>query len=343
MRAGYIEHGPNFSTLRSALMPSPLVGTIVLTLFASYVPVWAQDLAPAAVSRVATADDTRYRIGPGDVLSITVRKVPELSEQVRVDQRGMIRIAMVDDDVRAACLTESELAAEITRLYKEYKRNPSVDVFVTEYQSRPVAVIGAINAPGQFRLQRRVRLLELLTFAGGPAVRAGRLINVIHTGESNICGDQPTEPAVLAQQMETYKLTDTLKGTAESNPFVHAGDIVSLPEADQVFVIGHVTAPQAIALRDKPLTLSRAIAVSGGPARDAKTDRIRIIRQIGETTQKQEIMVNLDAVMKQKAIDITLMPNDIIEVPSSTGKTILGALTSAIAPTLSQVPVRMIP
>jgi polysaccharide export outer membrane protein len=253
---------------------------------------------------------------------------------------------MLTDEIRAACLTENELAAQITTLYLEYKKAPNVEVFVTEFQSRPVAVIGAVNAPGQFRLQRQVRLLELLTFSGGPATRAGRIVNVIHTEDRNMCGqNDPAVPSVATagEQLVVYKLTDTLKGLEEANPFVRAGDIISLPDADQVFVIGQVLSPQAIALRDKPITISRAIAMSGGPSRDGKTSRIRIVRQIGEGDSKQEIYVDLQAVLKQKAEDIRLLPNDIVEVPSSTGKTILHALTGAIAPTLSQVPVRMIP
>jgi len=316
---------------------------IVLTMAFSAVSVYPQSVVPA-VSRIASSDDTRYRIGPGDVLMITVRKVPELTGQVRVDQRGLIRIPMVDGEVRAACLTESELASQITTLYLEYKKSPNVDVFVTEFQSRPVAIIGAVNSPGQFRMQRQVRLLELLTFAGGPAPRAGRIINVIHTGEGNICKSGPPDiNPTLAQELSTYKLTDTTKGIDTANPFVQPGDIISLPEADQVFIIGHVMVPQAIALKDKPITLSRAIAMTGGPTRDSKTSRIRIIRQLGDTGKKEEFFVDLQAVLKQKAEDIPLLPNDIVEVPSSAGKTILSALTGAIAPALTQVPVRMIP
>lgn len=83
--------------------------------------------------------------------------------------------------------------------------------------------------------------------------------------------------------------------------------------------------------------------MTGGPQRTASTKRIRIIRQAGEGARKQEIFVDLQAVLKQKAEDIVLIPNDIVDVPSSTGKTILSALTGAIAPMLTQVPVRMIP
>ena len=142
---------------------------------------------PAAVTSLPN-EDTRYRIGPGDVLTIVVRKAPDLSlEAVRVDQRGLIRIPMIDDGVPAACKTESELAADIKKLYLEYKTNPSVEVFVKEFQSQPVAVIGAVDKPGQFRLQRQVRLLELISFAGGHTDKAGRVINVIHAGGANLC------------------------------------------------------------------------------------------------------------------------------------------------------------
>src|SRR5256885_1237225 len=118
--------------------------------------------------------DTRYRIGPGDVLEVRVSRAPELSRDgVRVDQRGMIRMPMWDDDVRAACLTEGELAASITKIYLKYKREPHVDVFVKEFQSQPVAVTGAVRSASNFKLQRQVRLLELLSFAGGPSDAAG--------------------------------------------------------------------------------------------------------------------------------------------------------------------------
>ncbi len=305
----------------------------------------AKPSAPPAVTSVS-AEDTRYRIGAGDVLTITVRKAPELSGPVRVDQRGMIRIPMIDVPVPAACNTESELATNIAKLYLEYKNNPSVEVFVSDFQSRPVAVIGAVNSPGQFRLQRRVRLLELLSFAGGPAVRAGRVINIIHAGGSNICETKASDsssPAVGPQELSIYKLYDTLKGKEGSNPFVQPGDIVSLLEADQVFVIGHVNAPQAIFLRDQPITISRAIAMAGGPARDAGTSRVRIIRQVNGSDGKQEILVDLKAIQKQKAPDILLLPDDIVEVGGSTGKTILGILTGVVPAVVSQGVVRAIP
>jgi hypothetical protein len=81
----------------------------------------------------------------------------------------------------------------------------------------------------------------------------------------------------------------------------------------------------------------------GGPARDANTGKIHIIRQEGDGAAKKEMFVDLKAILKQKAEDLVLVPNDIVEVPSSTGKTVLQTLQGAVAPALSQVPVRVIP
>lgn len=300
--------------------------------------------ASSAAALKASGDDARYRIGPGDVLVIAVRKAPELSGQVRVDQRGMIRIPMIDDEVPAACRTESELAANIEKLYLEFKKSPNVAVYVADFQSRPVAVIGAVNAPGQFRLQRQVRLLELLSFAGGPAKAAGRVINVIHTGGPNLCSKEVPEPSVTSglQGVTVYELNETLKGKEQSNPFVQPGDMVSLPEADQIFVIGHVNAPQAIALKDKPITVSRAIAMAGGASRDGKTDRVRIIREAAQG-DKQELVVDLKAIEKRRAPDIALMPNDVVEVGTSATKQILQILTGSASGALSNGVIRAIP
>ena len=321
------------------------IALCIIAANAQTAPTPANPPGSPAVNSVSS-EDTRYRIGPGDVLGIIVRKAPELSmETVRVDQQGMIRIPMIDEAVRAACKTESELAIHIATLYLEYKNNPSVEVFVREFQARPVAVIGAVNAPGQFRLQRQVRLLELLSFAGGPSPRSGRVINVIHAGGPNMCETKASDinSAVAPQELSVYKLYDTLKGKVGSNPFVQPGDIVSLLEADQVFVIGHVNAPQAIFLRDQPITILRAIAIAGGPARDASTSHVRIIRQTNGGDGKTEILVDLKAIQKQKAADILLLPDDIVEVGGSSTKTMLGILTGVVPAVVSQGVVRAIP
>jgi len=105
----------------------------------------------ALLTQKATGE--RYRIGPGDLLDIRVFGKPQFSrESVRVDSRGMIRMPLIQDEIMAACRTEAELAAEINRLLLEFVRRPQVDVFIKEYQSQPVAVLGAVRAPSRFQL-----------------------------------------------------------------------------------------------------------------------------------------------------------------------------------------------
>jgi polysaccharide export outer membrane protein len=259
---------------------------------------------------------------------------------VRVDQNGMIRMPMLEVDIKAACLTEAELAQSIAKLYKKYKNDPHVDVFVKEFQSQPVAVIGAVRSPAQFKLQRPVKLLELLTFAGGQAPNAGQTVQVVHGDRRTLCDE--TSGDGLGSAFVSFNLLDTLKGLPEANPYVRPGDVVQVPEADQVFVVGNVLKPTAIPLKE-PLTVSRAIAMAGGTAPATKKDKVRIIRDIPGKTAKQEIAVDLNAIEKNKAEDVALLPNDIVNVPVSGTKTFLRSLVGTIAPTMSQLPIRVIP
>jgi polysaccharide export outer membrane protein len=295
---------------------------------------------------VSGKSDVRYRIGAGDVLEVRLVKSPELSrEAVRVDAQGMIRMPMLDEDIRAACLTEGELAREIATRYLKYKRNPHVDVFVKEYNSQPVALIGSVKIPGRFQLQRPVRLLELLSYAGGPSDNAGGRIQVVHSPMQSIC-ENPAAAAApdedVAENFTYYTLSETMRGIDGSNPFVRPGDVISLPEADQAFIVGNVLRPMAIALRE-PITLSRAIAMAGGLMPDTKTDKIRLVRQPPGGSAKTELTIDLKAVRQRRAEDITLQAGDIVEVPTSGGKRFLRTLTGTIAPAVSQLPVRVIP
>src|SRR6201988_4712324 len=215
------------------------------------VPVFAQQ-----------SPDDRYRIGAGDVLDIRIYNRPQLSrEAVRVEGSGMIRMPLIETEIQAACLTEGELAKEISTRYARYYKNLQVDVFIKEYHSRQVAIIGAVNDQSRFELQRRVRLLELLTYAKGPSVRAGQTINIVHSTISTPCKKVDDSDASAA--FTSYKLRDVLEGDPKSNPYLESGEIVRVPEADQVYIVGNVFMPLTISLKE-PITLTRAIAMAGG-------------------------------------------------------------------------------
>ena len=297
----------------------------------------ATSKAPATLT---TNDDDRYRIGPGDILDIRILNRPTLSrDAVRVEGNGVIRMPLIDEEIQAACKTEGELAKEIAERYTKFYRKPQVDVFIKEYHSRQVAVIGAVNEQSRFELQRRVRLLDLLTYAKGTSPKAGQTINIVHAPRVQGCqkaGD--TDDAAFS----SYKLSETLQGDPRANPYIQAGDIITVPEANLVYVVGNVYTPLTIPLKE-PITLSRAVAMAGGVKQDSKKDKVRIVRQEPGAATSKEIVVDLTAIEKKRADDIALMPNDIIDVPTSGSKSFLRSLLGTVAPSVAQLPVRIVP
>ena len=294
-----------------------------------------------AVTSAQQPADDRYRIGPADVLDIRIYNRPHLSrENVRVEGNGMIRMPLIETEIQAACQTEGELAKEISTRYAKYYKNLQVDVFIKEYHSRQVAVIGAVNDQSRFELQRRVRLLELLTYAKGPSPRAGQTVNVVHSTASSPC--KQMDETDTSSVFSSYKLSDVLQGDPKSNPYLEPGDIVTVPEADQVYVVGNVFMPLTISLRE-PITLTRAIAMAGGLKQDTRKDKIRVLRQEPGTTMRKEITVDLSAIEKKRSEDLALAPNDIIDVPTSAGKSFLRSLVQGVVPGVGQLPVRVVP
>lgn len=163
--------------------------TACLTI-SNYILAQEKQIAPAAtpetqsVEKQPTAilaakmmqDNTRrYRIGVNDELDIQVFRHPEYSQTVRVNEYGLVMLPRIDEPIEAICLTENELAAQIVKLYSNYLRQPYVRVYVKEFKSQPVAVIGAVDKPGQFNLNRKMRLIEAVAVAGGPTDKASTL------------------------------------------------------------------------------------------------------------------------------------------------------------------------
>jgi polysaccharide export outer membrane protein len=292
------------------------------------------------LSTNSTAED-QYRIGPGDILDIRFYNRPQLSGTLRVGMSGKIQMPLIENEIQAACRTESELAKDIATVYLKYQRNPYVDVTVKEYASTPVAVVGAVDKPGRFQLTRRIRLLELLAFAGGPTDKAGGQIVVAHTGGFAMCG----EPAKQDTKVETassegfiyYNLKDTLRGDERANPWVEPGDMVSITESDQAYVVGNVFKPQPVALKEQ-VTVSQAIAMAGGTLPSTKSNQIRVFRKIPGTTGQKLIIVDLGAIKQRKAEDIALQANDIVDVPTSTGKKVMSSILTGLSGGMSSIP-----
>jgi polysaccharide export outer membrane protein len=306
-------------------------------------PVAASATPPANEASPDTSADA-YRIGIGDVLTITVTTGSGKSQQLsadalQVDEKGLIQV--FDGTVSTACLTTGELGSALKTRYLQYKREPlNVVVSVKEYRSQLVAVIGAVKSPGRFEMRRPIRLLELLAlYAGGPDERSDGRIEVVHT-QNAACASPETRNEPLVGSA-SYKWEDTRLGRDDANPYVRPGDVISLADAPQVFVVGNVRDPKSIPLKEK-ITLTTAIAMAGGTLESTKSDQIRIERQRPGGASKEVLIVNLDAIKKRRAEDVALLPGDIVEVPTSTGRKILRGLLGTIVPITTQGTVRVI-
>jgi polysaccharide export outer membrane protein len=330
-----------------------LAGALGLcTLFAAETRAWQIPVSPASATPALqtpqepakpAVNDELYRIGPGDTLDISVSKQEDYSRAgVRVDNKGMIQIPRDDEELRAACKTAREVADEIKVRYRRYLRNPYVYVQVREFQSQPVAVIGAVNAPGRFQLQRRIRLLELLTMVNGPSSNASGSVQIIRTADGAMCDSPASDEAAGSGDLVAFNLKKTLEADENSNPYIRPGDIIRLPDAEQAFIVGAIKNPAGIVLRE-PVTLSEAIARSGGLLPEANGEKIRIVRHTPGTVSKTELVANLNAIKRRQQEDIVLQPNDIVDVPGPTGSRKFLGLLKTIVPTMTRYPIGIIP
>lgn len=288
----------------------------------------------------ADQKDDRYRIGYQDTLEIQVYRHSDLTQRVIVNPNGTINLFKLAGPIMAVCKTEGELAADIAAAYeKDYLRNPEVRVIPVEQRSQAFAVIGAVEKPGSFFINRKIRLLELLAYAGGPSKEAGTRMIVARTGSRSNCkmGDMAANDDDAA--VMDFKIDDVMKG--KDNFVMKPGDIVSVLDADFIYVYGHVKKPGQVPLKE-PITLTQALATAQGLEPAAKKDSVRVLRQKPGGIDRDEFVYNLKDIESRKVKDPFLEPNDVVAVSQDRTKSILNSvgksLTSGISTIFYRIP-----
>ena len=272
-------------------------------------------------------EDDKYRIGYRDKLNVQVFKHPELSSTVAVEPNGTISLFKISQPIMAACKTERELANDIAAAYKkDYLKNPEVNVIATEQMSQSFAVTGAVEKPANYYVNRRVRLLELLAFAGGPSKEAGSRVVVVRGGSSSGC-DQTTPATDENSGTFSFKLRELQEG--KQNLVMQPGDYVWVMPTDFVFVYGNVNEQGRVEMR-QPLTLMQAIASAKGLKPATKKDSVRVIRQKPDSLEPEVFTFDLNDIAKQKANDPFLQPNDIVAISEDKTKSILNGIKSSM-------------
>jgi polysaccharide biosynthesis/export protein len=293
----------------------------------------AQTPFDQSVSAASPAND-RYRIGFQDVLQIEVYKHPDLNQRVPVSPNGSIALFRLDKPMSAVCKTEGELAAEIAAAYKKkFIRDPQVKVMVAEQKSQAIMVIGAVEKPGSYFVDRRIHLLEMIAMAGGPNKESGTRLLVARTGSTSKCQDNPDDADADVAVLD-YKVRDIQE--AKQIVWLKPGDVVSVLDADIVYVYGNVNQQGALKIRE-PITLTQAIASSEGLKPAAKKNKIRVLRQRGGNAEREELVFDLDQIDKGKVKDPILEPNDIVAVSEDRTKSILLGFANSIKSSVPSV------
>ena len=322
---------------------------------------WDRDLSPVAPPPVTATQDSQgaggdlekliklwqarsqekassdYPVGPGDVVEISVPAIEELRVNVvRISGDGTFSLPFIGK-IQAAGLTEDELRQHVLDRLREYMHNPRATVFVREYRSRQVAVLGAVVKPGLYSLTSGAdTLLDTIAQAGGIAAGADPKIYLIpaepvdNSGATEIAS---VLPSTLLQQDPTpllLKRTEPILIDLKQLAFggtqrylslsVRPGDVIMVPGGGQVLVEGWVEKPGAYSL-SPGLTVTGAIAQAGGRLFPADINSVKVIRA-DKGAMKSFLVADLEKIKRGDAADIPLQGGDIVEVSAQTSKLI---------------------
>ena len=316
----------------------PCFQAAVLALLLTMVPgTWAQNPAvntaddrsttsahedERSSSAISRSDPARkLSIGPDDELDVSVYGVPDLSQHVRVDTSGDAHLLLVGP-VHVEGLSSAEAQAVIEKQLVEgrFVKNPHVTVYVKEFTSESVSVIGEVNKPGNYPALSTRRLYDAFQQAGGLTATAGR-VTITHSGELN-------NPTIVTLSNDPIK-------SAQANVEIMPGDAITVSKAPIVYVMGNVNKPGGYVLDNdsnvkdfEGLTVMRVLALASGPVQGAALNKSRIIRRTANGIQ--ELPIPLKKIMAGKAPDPPLEAEDILYIPGKWSSNYLTAVLTTL-------------
>lgn len=268
-----------------------------------------------STGEIAGANLPAQRIGPNDLIAVSVYDAPEFTRTVRVGADGLIRLPMLKQQIRAESLLPAELETAIAAALQNEQLlvDPVVTVTVAEYHSRPISVAGAVRNPVTFQAAGPVTLLEALTRAGGLSPDAGPEILVTRTEL-----DREGNPSPVVQRIPVKALIDS--ANPEVNLRLSGGEEIRVPEVGRIYVVGTVRKPGAYPVpNETEATVLQLLALAEGLAPFA-SKQAYIYRPDPVTGERHEMQIELKQIMARKAADVPLQPSDILYIPDSSGR-----------------------
>jgi polysaccharide export outer membrane protein len=263
-----------------------------------------------------------YKIGPEDLLEIDTFQVQDLKSTVRVSAQGFIKLPLVEK-VEAGGLTVSELETIIAKKLEQFVKEPVVSVFVKEYRSQQISVLGFVKDPRVYYATGQKYLLDMLSLAGGLAPEAGSVCIIQRKVKAG------SEEKEFVEKMVIDLEELLINGRADLNIPMFSGDVVQVPKSGIFFVDGAVRAPGEYQLKGKNTTFTQAISMAKGLDVAALHSNVKIYRDNGKP-EREIITVDYDDVLNGQSPDIPVREKDIIIVGSSVFKRFLNTISGSL-------------
>src|SRR6516165_7272397 len=249
-----------------------------------------------------------YLLGPQDLLAIRVMDLEEGNVSLRIDPAGNIDLPLVGP-THVAGLTISQFRALLVEKFRKYVLDPVVTVSVVEFHSQPVTVVGSVGSPGVHQIEGPKRLLEVISIAGGLRGEAGSKVIITREHSSGPLPLPNARNDVGGKfSVGEIQLDGLISGRDPSkNIIIRPHDIVSVPAAEVIYVLGEVGKPGGFTLHEHAsISALEALAMANGPAKTAKPKNARILRVVGDGKPRVTIPIDLSRILDGKSPDVPL-------------------------------------
>jgi polysaccharide export outer membrane protein len=264
--------------------------------------------------------DPVYRIGPGDQLAINVFSEPGMENiVVQVDGNGEIQLPMIEL-IQVGGLSLRDLQTRLKIEYAKHFKSPWVVAQLEQPMSRPLYLLGEFNQPGIVYMTSATNLIQALGEGKGLSDRAymrgARLIR---------------DEKIVAVDINSL----LNQGRMDQNVWLQPNDTIFIPGLDdlRIFILGAVNEPGSQEVTNGPLTLSDAIARSGGhKPGESNLREVRVIRS-NSPVSGELFVVDFSRIVDGLAMDMPLQPGDIVYLPLN-GMGGWNEIIAAITPTI---------
>jgi polysaccharide export outer membrane protein len=263
-----------------------------------------------AVSQAALGSESepQVRVGPGDLLGVSVFDTPELTQTIRVNELGDASFALIGH-LHVGDLTTDEARDALAHKLVDghFLVNPQVSVLIQEYGTQGVSVLGEVQKPGVYPVLGNRTLLDIISQAGGTTMYAGSSITVKRNSDGRLI---------------TIPLTINAANTLISDVRLQPGDKVIIPRASLVYVLGEVGRPGGFLMQNGGrMTVLEAVALAGGQTSTASIGHARLIHKTD--SGYTDTHIPLKKIMNGQEPDTELQANDILYVPNSSAKSLI--------------------